>query len=174
MYDIFLKYFRDELLSEKITSIHKSKIQEFHNFVTNNLPYITRSPESKKYFKDMLRYVVDDLKRLLAIRVAKRVLNAPYSDDTIDKKLFEVIDKLLSFYTGLIAGLYITYDDKILVKTLKEFNYMNSKYSINDTFFLNIDDALIFFLKGYIKPIMKPYYDELFENVDEQGIKQVS
>ncbi len=166
MYDLFLKYFRDELISDKIMPIPLSKIREYQAFMEHNLPFTPLSRDSKRYYREALINAINDSRRLLILRTMKRILGAKESGEAPDNMMLEYMDKLLSFHTNLLVGVYIVSRNRILVKLKKNIRYNGSNLRTGDTLFMELEDSIILYLKEAIEPMIKPYFRELLEIKD--------
>ncbi len=165
MYDIFLKLLREEILSEKLLRIEPSRLKNYYEFLENSIENLLLvENESRKFFEEAVKNVLSDIEKLLSVRIAKKSIGSTDNDSSIDSDILSLIDLVKDFYSKYLAGFYITYEDKIAVQSLKKI-YMNDWVIPEESIvLLGFKDALISYLKGDVKPLLKPYFNEVLSS----------
>lgn len=165
MYDVFLKLLREELLSEKISGIEPSRLKNYYEFLENSVENLLLvESESRKFFEETMKNVLSDIGKLLSVRIAKKSLGSSSGDNSIDSVILSMIDLVKDFYSKYLAGFYITYEDKIAVQSLKDICVGDWIIPSGSVVLLGFREAMIKYLEGSVKPLLKPYFEEILSS----------
>ncbi len=160
MYDIFLRLFREELQSSRITIIPRSKIDDYKGFMETNIRELfSLEHEARKYFDEVIEKSRKDLENLIGMRIAKLVLGSELPEQSFDKSLLEYIAKLIDFVSKYYAGYYIEYGDKVFVEFREQSMFEGKLFEKGDVALIEPIKALGLYVLGYVEPIYKPYID---------------
>ncbi|MCD6301753.1 MAG: hypothetical protein J7L82_06785 [Staphylothermus sp.] len=157
MYDTFIHLVREELFSKKITTIPASRIAEYISFMKNSmelLPYV--DAVSRKYFYKVLEYSFKDAEMLSRIRASKYLLGGEKSGESIDDFLYSKIKSMIDLISKFFSGLLVGVDNKIVVRVLKDSYIKDKRVKKNDLLLLRVDEALNYYLLGYVDIIDIP------------------
>jgi hypothetical protein len=162
MYDIFIKAFRDEISSTKITEIPSRLLEDYREFIDMNmLKYAVAGKPETQYFDEALRLSMNDAEKLAAIRLVKKLFGATRVESDTDNTVFKILSRLVTFYAGLLDGRIMREGDKLLVELSKPLQYNGMTILPGTLTSMGLDEAVPYIIKGDAVMVFRPYYEEI-------------
>jgi hypothetical protein len=160
MYDLFLRLLRDEINSDKLTSIPQIKVSEYESFIKNSVEELIYSGrEAKEVFTYIVKNIFRDSGLLAKFRMAKSVLNNEVSEDSIDREILRKNTLLARFLKLYLSRLIIDSGGRLGVIFKKDIILGNRRYKAGDLALLPLSDALNYYLLEAVEPILNPYIE---------------
>lgn len=160
MYDVFLRLFREELQSSRITIIPRSKIDDYKGFMENSIRELFfLGQEARKYFDEVIEKSRKDLENLISMRIAKLVLGSELPEQSFDKDFLEYIARLIDFISKYYAGYYIEHGNKMFVEFKEQCMFEGKLFEKGDIVLIEPIKASGLYVLGYVEPVYKPYIE---------------
>jgi hypothetical protein len=160
MYDLFLRLLRDEINSDKLTSIPQIKVSEYESFMRNSMEELIYSGrDAKEIFTYIVKNILKDSELLTKLRMAKSVLNNEVSEDSIDQEVLRKNILLVRFLKLYLSRLIIDSGGKLGVVFKKDIILGNKRYKAGDLVLLPLSDALNYYLLEAVELILNPYIE---------------